>query len=77
MRKNTPTQNPTLADLYTEIKAVKTEVHEINIKVVNLDKKIDQVENNLITEFSNQIRDVLELVDDRLQPLEKTKVGAQ
>ncbi|MEI8224255.1 MAG: hypothetical protein WCG20_04015 [bacterium] len=48
----------------------------------NLNQRIDNLTDHMnkrfdeqTVEFSNQIRDVLELVDERLKPVEQTGIG--
>ena len=56
--------------------------HQIDSVEARLSQRIDNLTDHMnkrfdeqTIEFSNQIRDVLELVDERLKPLKQTRIG--
>jgi chaperonin cofactor prefoldin len=55
---------------------------QLNERIDGIDNRISDLKNHMdkrfdeqTVEFSNQIRDVLDLVDERLKPVEQTRIG--
>ncbi len=55
---------------------------QLNERIDGIDNRISGLKNHMdkrfdeqTVEFSNQIRDVLDLVDERLKPVEQTRIG--